>query len=224
MAEDETSASSLWATVLADLRARLKAGEFADRFPSDRELVAHYGVSRHTVREAVRRLEVVDRRPRLGGRVRTTSSVLRRLLDTLTSLGVNVRTTTSPTHNRRSAQIAGLLDCGAGTALTVQTGVLWADGEPLVCLEIWSTALDSLPIDLVATLLDTYAPEPDVKVISQRTVPTVPEPVVCKELGIPNGSVTFCIEARLELDGAQLWQRAFILPNRYPCILQFSAT
>ena len=49
--------SRLWATVLADLRRRLLNGEFTDRFPTDRELTAHYGVSRHTAREAVRRLD-----------------------------------------------------------------------------------------------------------------------------------------------------------------------
>lgn len=47
----------LWQQVLQDLESRLSAGEFAQRFPTDRELVAHYGTSRHTVREAVRHLK-----------------------------------------------------------------------------------------------------------------------------------------------------------------------
>ena len=47
----------LWAQVLGDLRARLARGEFTGRFPGDEELRAQYGVSRHTVREAVRRLQ-----------------------------------------------------------------------------------------------------------------------------------------------------------------------
>jgi GntR family transcriptional regulator len=50
------SAPPLWAAVLDDLRTRLARGEFAERFPTDRELTAHYGISRHTAREAVRRL------------------------------------------------------------------------------------------------------------------------------------------------------------------------
>ena len=45
-----------WRQVLEDLERRLSAGDIADRFPTDRELVEHYGVSRHTVREAVRHL------------------------------------------------------------------------------------------------------------------------------------------------------------------------
>jgi GntR family transcriptional regulator len=47
----------LWAQVRHDLRRRLAAGEFDDGFPSDRELVDEYGVSRHTVREALRELQ-----------------------------------------------------------------------------------------------------------------------------------------------------------------------
>lgn len=56
-ANPDTGASPLWAQVLADLRKRLTAGEFAERFPADSELVDQYKVSRHTVREAVRRLQ-----------------------------------------------------------------------------------------------------------------------------------------------------------------------
>ena len=47
----------LWAQVLEDLRRRLEAGEFVEGFPTDIGLTAHYGVSRHTAREAVRRLQ-----------------------------------------------------------------------------------------------------------------------------------------------------------------------
>jgi GntR family transcriptional regulator len=46
----------LWAQVLERLRAGIAAGEYAASFPTDRELMARYDVSRHTVREAVRRL------------------------------------------------------------------------------------------------------------------------------------------------------------------------
>ena len=64
MTVDRDSALPLWAQVLGDLRRRLAAGEFRLRFPGDTELTEHYGVSRHTVREAVRRLQhegVVER-------------------------------------------------------------------------------------------------------------------------------------------------------------------
>jgi hypothetical protein len=47
-----------------DLRTRLERGEFTDSFPGEHELRAQYGVSRHTVREALRELR--DSIERLG--------------------------------------------------------------------------------------------------------------------------------------------------------------
>ncbi|MBY8863798.1 GntR family transcriptional regulator [Nocardia sp. CA2R105] len=224
MPKDSRQGSTLWSTVLADLRTRLDAGEFTERFPSDRELVAHYGVSRHTVREAVRRLDMIERRPRVGGLVRTPPTVLRRLLDTLTALGVQTsRTTTTGEHH--SVEIAGRLDRAPRTLLTVHTAVLRADGGPLICLQICSAASDSVPSELADMLLDGSDRESgQVSVVYEGTVPAAPDPEVCEALGIPTGSVTFCIEARLDLaDGAPILQRAYVRPDRYPCILQFSA-
>lgn len=54
----------LWQQVLDDLERRIASGDIVDRFPTDKELTAHYGVSRHTVREAVQRLRargIIDR-------------------------------------------------------------------------------------------------------------------------------------------------------------------
>src|SRR5436190_19159912 len=53
---DRLAGQPLWAQLLAALRRRLDLDEFADAFPGELALVAEYGVSRHTVREAVRRL------------------------------------------------------------------------------------------------------------------------------------------------------------------------
>lgn len=47
----------MWQQVLNDLRDRLAKGEFDQSFPNDRELMATYAVSRHTVRETTRRLQ-----------------------------------------------------------------------------------------------------------------------------------------------------------------------
>ncbi|MGH3930251.1 MAG: GntR family transcriptional regulator, partial [Pseudonocardiaceae bacterium] len=55
-AVDRASALPLWAQVHADLRRRLDANEFTGTFPGELTLVAEYAVSRHTVREALRRL------------------------------------------------------------------------------------------------------------------------------------------------------------------------
>ena len=51
------SKKPLWQLIHEDLLTRLNDGEFPERFPTDFELVDEYEVSRHTVREAIRRLE-----------------------------------------------------------------------------------------------------------------------------------------------------------------------
>ena len=70
---DRASPIPLWAQLHADLHGRLEGGEFTDEFPGEMSLVAEYGVSRNTVREAVRRLRADGlvvaergRRPRLA--------------------------------------------------------------------------------------------------------------------------------------------------------------
>ncbi|MDA8196954.1 MAG: GntR family transcriptional regulator [Actinomycetota bacterium] len=55
---DRESPLPLWAQLLDDLRSRISAGEFLERFPTDKEMIEQYNVSRQTVREAVRRLEL----------------------------------------------------------------------------------------------------------------------------------------------------------------------
>ncbi|MGH9083183.1 MAG: GntR family transcriptional regulator [Acidimicrobiales bacterium] len=48
--------TALWAQVSDSLRQRLADGELSERVPTEAELTAQYGVSRATVREAIRRL------------------------------------------------------------------------------------------------------------------------------------------------------------------------
>lgn len=72
---NDTKNMPLWRQVLDDLERRLADGEFGQRFPTDRELVDHYGTSRHTVREAVRHLKargVIERERGRGSTVMTT--------------------------------------------------------------------------------------------------------------------------------------------------------
>ena len=56
MSLDRSSPMPLWAQLETALRTRLDSNEFDERFPTDSELVEQYGVSRHTVREAIRHL------------------------------------------------------------------------------------------------------------------------------------------------------------------------
>jgi GntR family transcriptional regulator len=53
---DQGDPTPLWAQLASELRRRLAAGGFEDRFPTEAELVLAYRVSRATVRESIRRL------------------------------------------------------------------------------------------------------------------------------------------------------------------------
>ena len=53
---DRDGDEPLWLQLEGELRRRLSLGHFAERFPTDRELMQVYGVSRHTARHAVDRL------------------------------------------------------------------------------------------------------------------------------------------------------------------------
>ncbi len=53
---DRASREPLWSQVHADLLTRLAAGEFSNGFPGEAHLRQDYGVSRHTIREALRRI------------------------------------------------------------------------------------------------------------------------------------------------------------------------
>ncbi len=224
MQTENSNRSTLWASVLSDLRARIAADEFVDRFPTDRELMVHYGVSRHTVREAVRRLDTVDRRPRRGGRVRPVPTALEALIKTLRSLGVRTTTSTADIAlHRTDSTVAAALGVGDTAPLLVTTAVLRADDRPLVVLETWQPLSASLPGDLAQRLLHEQ-PDPPVDPITQTTTPLAPDADVCGLLGLPEGRAVFCIEALLRInDTATVWQRAFIRPDRYPCLLQFAA-
>ena len=75
---DASDPMPLWAQLAGELRRRLGAGEFDARFPTESDLARSFGVSRATVREAIRRLRaegLVDARRGSG------TFVVRRQLD-----------------------------------------------------------------------------------------------------------------------------------------------
>ncbi len=144
-----------WQQVLDDLEGRLARGEIADRFPTDRELVEEYGVSRHTVREAVRRLRargIVERHRGLGSFVRTDQ--LEQPVGTLYSLFREVERR----GYRQTSDVLQLARCSdADTArqlglprdadLVVLARVRFADDVPLALDTVW------LPADVGEVLL-----------------------------------------------------------------------
>lgn len=152
---DRSLRSPLWAQVLADLRRRIASGDFAAAFPTDEQLVRDYGVSRHTVREAVRHLVsegLLERRRRTGSRLRPVE--FEQPLGSLYSLFREIEGQGVSQESRVLAlEVCGDAGARARLGLPPGTGVLYlkrvrlADGRPLAVDSVW------LPADLAGDLL-----------------------------------------------------------------------
>lgn len=138
----------LWQRILDDLERRIAEGELAGRFPTDRELIEHYGVSRHTVREAVRDLRdrgLVDRYRGRGsfvnvGRVHQPLGTLSSLFRALEDKGIEQRSEVLRFDEVRDADVARRLGRRRDAALVRIERLRLADGEPLAVDSVWLPA------------------------------------------------------------------------------------
>ena len=145
----------LWTQLLTDLRSRLAAGEFADAFPGELALVEQYGVSRHTVREALRHLRAEGtvtaargRRPRLAPvEVEQPLGALSSLFTAVESAGLEQRSVVRALDVRRDGVIATRLQLEESTPLVHLERVRLAGDEPLALDRVW------LPAELAEPLL-----------------------------------------------------------------------
>lgn len=146
----------LWAQLEAELRRRMEAGHFEHRFPTDRELVEVYGVSRHTARHAVAQLgaDGIVRRSR-GVGTSVDRRTFERSLGSLYSLfqvveesGVEQRSDVRRLEITTDADAAAELGLEATAPLVHLDRVRWAGEEPLAVDRIW------LPAEFAEPLLD----------------------------------------------------------------------
>ncbi|MFU8839588.1 MAG: GntR family transcriptional regulator [Nitriliruptoraceae bacterium] len=154
--EHHHGARPLWQQVLDDLERRITAGDIVDRFPTDKELTEQYGVSRHTVREAVRRLRargLVDRQRGRGSFL--TDAVLVQPLGGLYSLfraveeaGLEQRSEVLFRGTEQRARAAARLELPPDATLVRIERLRFAGGEPLAVDDTW------LPEDLGRPLLE----------------------------------------------------------------------
>lgn len=135
----------LWAQVLDDLRRRLDAGEFAEEFPTDIELMGHYEVSRHTAREAVRRLQdegIVSRERGRGTFVRSPSieqgtGALYSLFRSLEARGIEQRSEVLDLSEVIDGEVAARFDLPTDTSFVRLERVRFADDVPLAHDVLW---------------------------------------------------------------------------------------
>ena len=238
MTVDRSSALPLWAQVLGDLRRRLAGGEFRMRFPSDDELTAHYGVSRHTVREAVRRLQiegVVER-----GRGRGTfikNAVIEQPLGALYSLfrsveeqGFVQRSIVRSLAERHDNEAAKVLGRSPDEPLVYLERLRLADDVPIVLDCSWLPAALARPlleVDFTRTALYRElhvrcGVRPDAG--WERIRPVLPNAEQRGLLGLPTRTPALAIERLATWQAAPVeWRHGLVRADRYSYVARWSA-
>lgn len=154
----------LWAQLLDDLKARLAGGELTERFPTDLELTQEYGVSRHTAREAVRRLQQdgVVSRERGRGTFLTSPTIeqptgaIYSLFRSIEAMGLEQRSDVLDLSVTIDDGIGGRLGLRRGTELVRLERRRWAGAHVLAHDTAWLPAKIARPlldVDFVHTAL-----------------------------------------------------------------------
>jgi GntR family transcriptional regulator len=154
--EPDPATSPLWQQVLTDLERRIDTGDITDRFPTDKELTEQYGVSRHTVREAVRRLRargLVERHRGRGSFVNDTRlsqplGGIYSLFRAVEERGLEQRSDVLSLETARDHDAAARLGLPPRAELVRLDRLRYAGDEPLALDSVW------LPADIGRQLLD----------------------------------------------------------------------
>jgi len=238
MTVDRSSPMPLWAQLEAQLRQRLEAGEFHDRFPTDTELVDEYQVSRHTVREAIRHLNRTGilRRERGRGTVVNRAEfeqplgALYSLFQSIESSGVEQRSVVLALREETDRTAADHLGLSPDAPLVYLERIRCADGAPLAIDRTW------LPMSIGAPLLHSNfehtALYDEMERLCgvrpnagwERIAPLVPSPTERETLQLKRGQAAFFIE-RLSTAGDQRieWRTTTVRGDRYRFVSQFEA-
>ena len=236
---DRASPMPLWAQLEAELRRRLDGGEFDEGyFPTDLELTETYGVSRHTVREAVRHLNKTGVLKRERGRGTVVNrSEFEQSLGTLYSLfqsveSANVEQTSEVLDLEVVTDPAAAmqLDLDEGAELVLLARLRLAGGAPLAVDRAWLPAAVAKPLldvdwshtALYAELAKIGAPVPNQG--WERLTPIVPAPADRARLGLKRADAAFFLERRSCRDGQPIeWRTTIIRGDRFRFVSDWSA-
>jgi GntR family transcriptional regulator len=230
--------SPLWAQLEFELRRRMELGHFVDRFPTDRELMEVYEVSRHTARHAVAQLgaDGIVRRSR-GIGTSVDRRTFERSLGSLYSLFQVVEESGVPQHSTVralqrvvDAEAASRLDLPPDTELVLIDRIRFADADPLAIDRIW------LPASLAAPLLDADFTHTSLYNELERTVgkrpnegwerirPKLPTDDERKVLGLDPDEAVFSIERLGTCRGEPMeWRVTLIRGDRFTFVADWTA-
>ncbi len=227
---DRSSPMPLWAQVLEDMRRRMAAGEFERGFPAERDLIEQYDISRHTMRDAMRRLHaegLIDRERGRGTFVRKTPieqrvGALYSLFRSIEDQGFEQRSKVLALDERQDLLVAQQLGMRSNTKFVYLHRLRYADDTPIATDEAW------LPSALAGALLradfdhtavyDQLEIRCDIRPGAgwERLHPTIPTIDEQALLGTSPAQAAFLIERFSAFRGKPLeWRRTVIRGDMY---------
>ncbi|MGH3794531.1 MAG: GntR family transcriptional regulator [Pseudonocardiaceae bacterium] len=227
---DRGSPVPLWCQLFEDLSRRLAAGAFTEHFPGEHQLMADYQVSRHTVREALRRLRddgTLESTRGRGTRVSTPEieqpvGALYSLFRVVESHGLEQRSEVRALDVRTDSRVARLLQLSADTTLVYLERLRFAGDDPLALDHTW------MPQDVAGALLGadlTHAGLYDELATRAGSRPTgghehihavVPTPSQRRTLQIDKTVAVFFIERQGVADSRPVeWRETFVRGDRF---------
>jgi GntR family transcriptional regulator len=227
----------LWAQLQQDLTRRLAMGAFADAFPGEMELVETYEVSRHTVREALRRLREAGVLESARGRTTQVRRDIEQPLGSLYSLfrevearGMTQTSTVLALRREHHAEAAAEFDLPEDAELIYLERLRLADGEPLAHDRVWLPANLASPIlesDFShAALYDELAVGCGVRLTGgrERITACLPSTAVGRLLELPDGDACLRVERTGCVGTRTIEHRITIVRgDRYAVIADWSA-
>jgi GntR family transcriptional regulator len=229
----------LWAQLADRLRTAIGEGRFRHRFPSEHELTARYGVSRHTVRQAVRKLEDEGLLSREQGRgtfvnlpeFRQDLGTLYSLYRTIEAQGVRQHSTVRTLEVATNPMVAHRLGLTAEDPLVHLARVRFAADQPLALDDAW------LPATVAAGLLEaefTHTALYDELLHRCGVVPTagveeirpvVPSDEECHLLGVAAGTPAFALERTTRTaERIVEWRRTLLRGDRFSFIADWAGS
>jgi GntR family transcriptional regulator len=235
---DRTSPLPLWAQLEAELRRRLGLGHFELRFPTDRELIEIYEVSRHTARHAVAKLGsdgIVKRERGIGTSIdrhqfEQSLGSLYSLFQLVERSGVEQRSRVLELERATHAEAAAQLGLAADAPLLHLSRLRLAADEPLAIDRLW------LPFEIGEPLLDVDFSHTALYDELERAVGHRPSngwerirPVVPPEadrilLGLDGGEAVFSLQRLGMIDSRPIeWRITLIRGDRFSFVADWSA-
>lgn len=233
------SGQPLWSQLYDDLTRRLESGEFTGQFPGELALVEEYDVSRHTVREALRRLRAEGRvtasrgrtsRPAPPGEIEQPLGSMYSLFASVEAAGQAQRSLVRDLRVLTDAAVAEQLGLQADTPLVYLERLRLAGEQPLALDRAWLPADLAAPLleaDFTATALyDELHTRCGVRLTggTEHIRAVVVTPSEQELLAMPDGVAAFAIERTGVADGRSVeWRETLVRGDRFALRAEFSA-